>query len=84
MQFNMFDLCATSKGIGELELDVNEDMGICGPCYGCLEGFVGYCLLCKGTRRLWCPESRDTVEMVHDFMNGQSRMDKLGALTSQI
>lgn len=82
--FNMFDLCASTIGLGSLELDVHEDMGLCGPCYGCLEGSLDYCILCRGARRLWCPESRTTISMILDFKDGQSVMDRVGAYTNKL
>jgi hypothetical protein len=83
--FNYFDLCATTVGIGGFGLNVNEEMGMIGPCYGCLEGFTDYCVMCRGVRRLYCPETRDTVEQIECFKSGGSLVDKgLGAAGIQI
>ena len=80
----MYDLCAVSSGLAQLELNINEDIGLCGPCLGVAQGCVGYCLLCKGTRRLWCPEERTTVEMIHAFKDGLGIVDSFGSITVNV
>ena len=82
--FNCFDLCAVSTGMESLELAVNEDYGTCGVCLGVIQGFGSYCLLCKGTRQLWCNESRTTIEMINDFKDGLSVVDTLGNISVNV
>ena len=79
-RFDNLDICAVSSSMGNLELDLNEDIGMCGPCVGCLEGFKDFCLLCKGTRHLWCSETRTTHEMLNAFKNGQGVWDKVTSI----
>lgn len=62
--FDYFCFCAVSENMNSLNLDVHEDMGTCGPCYGCLEGAASYCLMCQGAQHLWCPQKRSTMEIV--------------------
>ena len=82
--FNSFDLCAVSTGMETLELNINEDYGTCGICLGVIQGCGSYCLLCKGTRQLWCNESRSTIEMINDFKNGLNITDTLGNISLNV
>eukprot|EP00040_Diaphanoeca_grandis_P008886 m.46740 g.46740 ORF g.46740 m.46740 type:complete len:520 (-) comp20323_c0_seq1:437-1996(-) len=49
-KFSQIDCCDRSSGFGDLYLGVDEEMGVCGPCGGCLWGCAKYWVLCKGCR----------------------------------
>lgn len=74
----LFCLCAVSDSMASMRLDMHEDMGECGPCYGCMEGGCSFCLKCEGTKALWCPQQRSTASMVNSFSKGNSLADLLG------
>ena len=65
--FDYICFCAVTENMNSLNLDVHEDMGTCGPCYGCMEGATTYCLMCRGARHLWCPQKRSTLEIIEAY-----------------
>ena len=66
----LFCLCAVSDSMASMRLDMHEDMGECGPCYGCIEGGCSFCLKCEGAKALWCPQRRSTASMIKAFSKG--------------
>ena len=64
VHFRMLDVCHRTTGVTELALDMNEEVGWCGPTLGCITGCADYWCCCAGCRALCCAvESSDsTVE----------------------
>ena len=52
--FRNFDICDRSRGLADLRLDVHEEMGCRGPCYGLCAGCAKFWCRCRGVRRLIC------------------------------
>ena len=71
----LFCLCAVSDSMANMRLEMHEDMGECGPCYGCVEGGCSFCFQCEGAKALWCPQRRSTASMIKDFSKGNSLSD---------
>jgi hypothetical protein len=52
--FKHFDVCDRTRGVNDLRLELHEEKGCCGPCYGCSAGCLKFWCLCRGGRRLIC------------------------------
>ena len=52
--FRNFDVCDRSRGLRDLRLDLHEEKGCPGPCYGCSAGCYKFWCQCRGARRLIC------------------------------
>eukprot|EP00995_Heteronema_vittatum_P005895 NODE_192_length_1663_cov_367.282528_g130_i0.p1 GENE.NODE_192_length_1663_cov_367.282528_g130_i0~~NODE_192_length_1663_cov_367.282528_g130_i0.p1 ORF type:complete len:434 (-),score=113.49 NODE_192_length_1663_cov_367.282528_g130_i0:280-1581(-) len=52
--FRNFDICDRTTGFDDLQLDVHEERGPCGACYGCCCGCLGFWCLCRGLGALLC------------------------------
>lgn len=65
-------LCAVSDSMATTRLNMHEDFGECGPCYGAMEGGCEFCCMCKGVSHLWCPQRRSTADMVRAYSEGNT------------
>lgn len=76
----IFCFCAVSDSMATTRLNMHEDIGECGPCYGALEGGCTFCCVpyCEGVQHLWCPQTRSTAEMIHAYSMGNSLGEALG------
>ena len=68
--FRSVSICVRDTGFNDLALDVHEEMGVCGVCFGCVTGCLGFWCLCRGCRALCCGEEADdeTVKGKRDSM----------------
>jgi len=60
--FDMLDVCFLDSSLDEIKLDIHEDLGWGGPCYGLMCGCLNYWCCCQGPRILYCNRvcKRDT------------------------
>eukprot|EP01062_Namystynia_karyoxenos_P083762 TRINITY_DN9701_c0_g1_i2.p1 TRINITY_DN9701_c0_g1~~TRINITY_DN9701_c0_g1_i2.p1 ORF type:complete len:405 (+),score=112.07 TRINITY_DN9701_c0_g1_i2:1250-2464(+) len=56
--FDRIDICDRSVGEKELALEINEELGCCGPCCACCSGCCGF-WCCKGCGVLFCSRKAD-------------------------
>jgi len=61
MYFDMVDVTVLTQGMRQLQFNSNEDIGICGPCVGCLEGCCCFFVGCKGCCKLYCDRKSNKV-----------------------
>mmetsp|Transcript_19063 Transcript_19063/g.50114 ORF Transcript_19063/g.50114 Transcript_19063/m.50114 type:complete len:422 (+) Transcript_19063:515-1780(+) len=52
--FDCLDVCVLSKGLNELRLDPREDVGVCGPFFGCVLGCAWFWCACQGLAKMLC------------------------------
>jgi hypothetical protein len=65
--YDLVEFCAVSRNMNSLHLNMNEDMGLVGPLYGCVEGCCSYFGTCEGVTDLWCPNKHSTLEIVQAY-----------------
>eukprot|EP00667_Euglena_gracilis_P022227 EG_transcript_24649 len=52
--FRNFDVCDRTRDVNDLRLNIHEEKGCPGPCYGCCGGCLRFWCQCRGCRRLIC------------------------------
>jgi calpain-15 len=52
--FEDVDICVRTSGFKDLALNVHEEMGLLGSCYGCVGGCCSFWFMCRGCNALCC------------------------------
>ena len=67
--FDGLDVCFRTQGMRELQFEVAEECGACGPFVGGLYGIGRFFCLCQGLYKMWCVR-KGTEEELEDFEKG--------------